>query len=653
MAASTSRGGANSSSAKRHARVLGSIVALAAGTVLLCGTAPAQPRTCATDLRELAGLTGMPRVRELVCPTSGGSSLRVTFLRLDEVLAGNLVLGTKTPELDRLLGNARFVENDVSREFKIIFQRFAHEDVVAAGDVKLTVTLFAPRAGGSADRQSADVPAAASQDDRHLWSISQRMASLDTPAQHSISMPAAINMLYKGRGWPKGFKQAYNCSDDVRVTLNSGEVATNEVGPISCTTNWRYVPNLKDLDVIERDTDSMIRDSNPGAEDSRDWSGDRFVHKKHFALLRYLGQKSWPADFLVIAAELEVGCEVSDTGYYVMPPFGLDVAIIENSSDRPIRVRDLIGVMERDRGLRQASARDVLRSQAAPLNAGASSLAPGERIIIPLRAFAIGGVVDADRWGSIEKAQNIYRQIQAARAASFDMTVRASRQGEAISQVRKDKSAFGPPEMPRRTEYLVGSRLFLSGLLVEDQTVDVGAGAPNIVAMFPAEATPGNDAPQPADVKLHIHETIYMAGSCPILYAWNERQGEWVDRGKVIHAANGRENETTSTVDIGTDVRRIRLSEEELEMSHIRAVALVLTLRDGRRVRIEPAGAPFARAAPWLKIPAYRDIDFRFDVPAEYELAGIARSEVEVTGYYDRYSTLWLTKLLRPRARAH
>jgi hypothetical protein len=200
--------------------------------------------------------------------------------------------------------------------------------------------------------------------------------------------------------------------------------------------------------------------------------------------------------------------------------------------------------------------------------------------------------------------------------------------------------------------------------VVENGTVEVGQGEPRTVTLFgsalvlklsdltsdpTAELT--EDASRPSNIKLNVHDAYQEGISCPILYSWDATHSEWVKHGKVIDTANAPEKETTSLVDVATDVRKIRLSEEEPEVSFVRAVQLILTLRDGRRITVDPVGMPRGRLAPWLRIPAYHWADVRFDVPAEYESIGIERAQVAVTGYYERTGSLLLSRLVRPVGR--
>jgi hypothetical protein len=381
-------------------------------------------------------------------------------------------------------------------------------------------------------------------------------------------------------------------------------------------------------------------------EATDDWTTDGFIHKKHFDLLRHLGAQYWPPDIFAIVIDLPAGeCGADITYGYIMPDIGLDVALLDNPSDHAIRIRDVIGVLDKDRALRLPPRPEALRQKASRLGAAELVVAPHERLIIPLRAFATAGV-DPDTWGSMDTARKAYQKIRAERASAFTLSVRESETSPLTYRIVKEKSAFGPPEVPRKVEYSFGPQLFLSGFVVESENVSAVADLPNVLSLVSSTSADNPDNPEPADFVLKVHETIVTGPSCPILYSWNEEHREWVKHGKVIHTARGAENETTTITQVATDVRQIRLTEEEPEVSFIRAVQLILTLRDGRQIRIDPVAGPIEHAAPWLKLPAYRKLDFRFDVPAEYESAGIVRAEIAVTGYYERYNPLLLSRLL-------
>src|SRR4051794_33701669 len=207
---------------------------------LLAGAALARANDCSIGYRELGGVQGLPQVREHVCVVSPGGArrtLRVTFARLDEQLAGNLALGEKTPELDQLFSGAIFVANEVSAEVKLLFQKFAHKVTVPARNMELTVSVGTPRGGETIEIGSAKLPSLnpGENETRRLWSISSSDATVDRNSEYGISMQNLGRTILRTTSWPDGFMQFYSCQEEA----------------IQCTRIWRYVARLNELDAIE------------------------------------------------------------------------------------------------------------------------------------------------------------------------------------------------------------------------------------------------------------------------------------------------------------------------------------------------------------------------------------------------------------------
>jgi len=261
-------------------------------------------------------------------------------------------------------------------------------------------------------------------------------------------------------------------------------------------------------------------------------------------------------------------------------------------------------------------------------------------------------------WGTMSDAEKMYQRIASKPSnAMFTLIGRhgEGRQARIEFQIRKTKSSFKSPEVPERGEYRFGPQLHLSGFLVDTQNFNLDKREPNLITLnglVSSENDP-SDQPDPSDqqpdVELSLHQNLNTEGSCPILYVWDEVASEWVNRGKVIHTANHEDKETTSLVSVSPKARRFRLAEEELEVAFVRRTQLLLTLRDGQRISIDPSereGAQFPR-----KISAYRSASFNYSVPEAYVSAGIARAELAVTGFYTRYSTILASRLFKPNPR--
>jgi hypothetical protein len=633
------------------------IAIASAGLLLSAGlslalTVPSRANDCLSGYRALAGVQDL-LVREHICTLDGGSDniLRVAFARLDEVLAGNLARNEKTPELEQLFPKAHLVDNEVSSELKVLFQ-YAHRTTVPARNMELTVSVSAPHGDTLDDRSAKLSPLDAGENEtRRLWSISSgwQSARWQSAQNYSISSGAVDEAIYNTTGWPNGFKLFYSC----------------QVDAIQCTELWRYVAQVSELDAFERDSDRAVAAAKTAADrkqdasrDKSDWDEDsKYVYKTHFALFRHLAQGGWPDHFLVIHWNMQ-DCGGAWNSEYLMPSLALDVAIVENGSSEPIEIQDIVGAMDTATGLRSAPGP---ADTVGPLHVGETQVAPGERIIIPVRITFIGGA----RFGDMSEAEKMYRRISSKPPKTiFTLT---NKQKRPWITYRKVASSYRRPELPENAEYRFGPQLRLSGFRIQNQDLKLNKTTPNLISLgntaglLTSEDKQTNDttdtqtqdtaqtadaAGQVPDLELHLHTTIEPEGSCPILYVWDEVAGEWVNRGKVIHEAKGEDNEATSLVPVGPGARRFRLAEEEPEVASMRRAQLVLTLRDGRRVAIGPdqnQGATFPR-----KILAYTNTSFTYSVPKAYSEVGIAKAELAVTGFYTRNSAILASQLVKP-----
>jgi hypothetical protein len=154
--------------------------------------------------------------------------------------------------------------------------------------------------------------------------------------------------------------------------------------------------------------------------------------------------------------------------------------------------------------------------------------------------------------------------------------------------------------------------------------------------------TSTGDAPFPdrrgnKDVDLGINKIAATPvgprdGSCPILYSWREDAQAWIYHGKVLHNADGPEQAMTDRLSFPSLRTRFRIAEEEPEASFIDHVHLNLTLRDGRTVRLEPR-QPVSHV---IRANTAADVDF--ELPADISPNEVLKSEIEIGGYYRRYS---------------
>jgi hypothetical protein len=618
------------------------LVLAAAIAVAAAGPAGADGK-CVLQTGELAGVEGLPKVEQQVCSIADGGasgSIAITFLRLDEALAGNVAMRERTPELEHLLGEPKVVENEVFSALAPLFQKFAQPTMFPADSVKLTLTVGTPRDDLAYSDTSVGVPAVAkSAGDRKIWSISSTFGNSLHEAQLAsfpIDMPDEERVLYNSNVWPKAFRQTFACVED----------------PIKCTRLWRTV-DLTELAGIEKRQKTEPQEEAVSSLEPQAGAQPVNVPKTHFNFFRFLGKNAWPADFLIFEGG-NLTSERECTGYidfgYYFPDLALDVALIENRLQKAVRIADLIGDSEAKTALRPAAA-NAESARDKSIGSVEGEIAPGGKLLLPLRVV-FHRDVDFSGEAKLASAKRVYEQIMSQPRGTLsrvDFYFDGKRKEGARSHISKVREAFMPPSVPSPKDYLYGPAAKLTALQTGSGRIELALDRPNTMRIKNGEyypdqpsdvSAPGEDE-QPSNapsLQLKFRTTFDEANSCPILYSWDSQGKYWLNHGKVIHTAHGSQNEATSVVSVSPKARRFRLAEEEPETAFIRQVNLRLFFRDGREITLSPRQIPSSEIQ--TRIRPYSSAEANFEVPAEYALADIVRAELAVTGYYVRNSDM-------------
>jgi hypothetical protein len=658
---SLAKGGSSAASAFRQSTHMFWLVA--AALTVATSTGPVQAGTCSTNFRELGGVADFPVVRSYVC-TIGDNvaqpSLRVTFMRLNEPLAGSLAKREPIPELNQVFGETNVIANEVFKELEALFKEFGHKDVMNAESIEFALAVKAQTTNGAWEWRGIRLPGIvrSNSEIRRIWSLSKNITVTEFSDTSAISLPSANSAFFRTVNWPANFKQTYFCDQD----------------PIECTQIWRYL-NLAELGQIEKDTTSELqiitrdyfqdvvkeyakRKSVAGSTtdatmtESTNWPDKMITYQKDFALYRYLGRSAWPEGFLIASGRLDE-CGAAIRFAYHNRPLALEVAVIENIHSDKIMINDFMGTKISDKKLRVSSLPN-LPAFPLPLGQPEQALSPGIKIIVPLRIIFQDSVAQWRTLENLAQANSMYKKIQ-SNPRSILTSILQTGPGTKVT-VAKRRASFLPPEIPADTEYTFGPELIMSGLLLGDDKLPLHQQVVNFVALSDANITMRADDPIPSNItdnpiripdpELRLTQNPTPAASCPILYSWNEREQAWVNHGKVIHNANAPAKEETSVVAVSPKTTRIRLNEEEPEVSYIRHVQMVYTLKDGRRIEINPVQGPASKRSARVIIPAYTSVEFQFKIPSGISPADIDRAEVAVTGYYLRYSTMKMSNSL-------
>jgi hypothetical protein len=536
-------------------------------------------------------------------------ALRVTFYRLDEALAGSLVK-TAIPEIEEIMGRLTIIDNDVSKIAHTLFDSYGSHNTYDFTAANFTWTLRISDDGnlGAANAEDDDAgPSPRSRKKpprptkvRDVWYLLRGDHSLTSK---QIVMSAPTVTILNTDHWPdKPYKLFYDAGCPAPY--------------IACTTVWRYIAP-PDFDLILNDIREYVRRADQKLK--RTASFDKIIpdYQKSLDLYRYLAQQGWPEDFLAVYTKIGLEECTGDVWSFTYGgrPLTLDVAILENISDQPIRIEDFIGSRNTSQNIRPVSAAGA-GENAGSIGLAAANLDAGAKLALPLRiTFAHTG----DEW-TLDSAEEMYNTIRSSKQQVFDLGIGKTNP----RNIRKTRDSFKEPEVPTASDYLYGPAMSLSGLVIDGKTYSI-----------PNSANPAspNDAPTSNNLSFFV-EVGPADGSCPVLFSWNEDAKSWISLGKILHRARGSENEMAETIKLPAFQSHFRLAETELEASFIKSITMKLTLDDDRVIELSPR--QFSKGT----IPAYSSIDFDFDLPSDISVNEIAQTAISINGYYERYSSI-------------
>jgi hypothetical protein len=391
--------------------------------------------------------------------------------------------------------------------------------------------------------------------------------------------------------------------------------------PFDEMTVWRYLTpaDLKDYARRMERYNSLVADRNYGT---------RKRMPKALQFLEYVTAGGWPENFLYASASVKSAEPCVALDFRVeQHAFVVDVAVIENTSSKAINIDQLLGRSGGANQLRQVSS-PAARIDGVALGSAPVTLAPAERLIVPtglvfsLDPLSVRTSEDPEKGRRL--SQHRYRKITDSRPGTVFRTdvfaaLRGTRAKDSMVAIRKLRESFKPPSFPIDSEFAFGPEWSLNGLALGGEHILFDAVAPNFL-----EITAANEI-----------------GSCPILYAWSAPDATWFRHGKIIHQAQSRVSKQSEIVTFTGVVHRFRIAEEELERATIGGVTLRLELVDGRALTLPPASVPLA-AGTVVELYANDEIEIDFVLPVGLKVGDVVRSQLTVTGYYDRYPALLL-----------
>lgn len=138
--------------------------------------------------------------------------------------------------------------------------------------------------------------------------------------------------------------------------------------------------------------------------------------------------------------------------------------------------------------------------------------------------------------------------------------------------------------------------------------------------------------------------------SCPYLLSWDDGDHEWVEHGKILDKGQGRTNAYTETVTFPDLRTRFRIEEREPELAHLQSAKLVVEFGDGSTQTFSPAQPAAGSADGEISLMWGEATDISFAVPKTVNATDVRQSRLQVSGYYERYSSLLAEQQQSPRA---
>lgn len=563
---------------------------------------------CVKDSREVKFGEGNAKLVTFLCKSEGDGapSVRVEFHRLSEAAAAGVLADKPWPEVSAVIGKTRVLDNGVLREALNLYKNY--------GVTEEREDAFHFRAiGGSEEQEPEKVPAGTGR---------KTITYLTYPdteglTGQSMALPETANIIGTTTGWPKDFKLYYRGPEDCKP------------GNFSCLVMWRYfstddVARFEERWKTQQDALRLQSPDDPSLvdENGNPWPTPGAAALK---LINYLTKDQWPDDFIVVVGSYN-GCGgMYDFSYYPRQMV-MDVAVIQNVSSKPIAVGDLLGTEVQAAGLRAPAPpmRGVVAAGIVPIPGVVGKLAPGERVLVPLRMTFVAPKGLAG-WFSVKlsEARKTFAEIDKLPAGTV---VKEETFGDQ-PPLQKAKESFRAPELPKVTPYMWGPEITLKGLNADGKRIILEETSANFLELTAGEGY----------------------GSCPFLYSYDDAAKTWVSHGKVIDNADDPSKELTQDIDITAFATRFRLAEEELEMSEINRVALTVMRRDGESLQLLPDDIRLKNKDDrYVRILAGRAINIAFSLPAGVMPADIATSKLSITGYYRRYSSLNVVDLRKP-----
>jgi hypothetical protein len=529
-------------------------------------------------------------------------AVRLEFHRLSEAVIGDLVTNTDGHIVSNVLGRPKIIETDTGTELAALYRDFAtSETLQSAFFVRMTTP------------DKPDVEKAAEPGMGQYGEGTRRMTYITNPdteglVEMDFPLPETVQEVQANDGWPDDMKLYYSCDPN--------DIYDPEEDPsifFSCSTPWRYMSAAETSSY--EDNLRRYRDMLKDEYQRQYYQNPQPNVVRYLGLLRHITRNGFPADLIPIVGTFDICGGSFDFGFYPRQ-LVLDVAVIENLTNETLVVQDLLGSALDRMDLRPEEPAASGTSNALPAAVGA--LAPGERALIPVRMTFVQSNSLAQRFHNVDAAERFYEWLMSQPAD------RVFRYSNDFVTVSKRASSYRPPKRPSTATYVYGPELQITGLVVAGEQVNLAETSANYLELTAGEGY----------------------GSCPYLYYWNTASREWINYGKVIDDADQPEKARTEIFHLARPTTRLRIAENELEVSYIDEVALILELARGQTIVLKPEIAALRSVdGAQIVLDAHQYVDLEFRLPAGVTEDDVISAQASINGYYRRYSAFRLSKL--------
>jgi hypothetical protein len=544
---------------------------------------------CLEDARTVTLSKGnVARLKSAICKADANDiRVKVEQYRLSDAAASIIISGQSQP-LKGVIGKFQVAKNDVLTSYADLLSKFG-ETTVIKGDYYAWLAI--PK--GADDEASRELVELRGSKLRTLGAEGDNFAALDYPAIEEIRklrtkvMPSNLAFFYEvacsdRSEWPKLHDDSNKC-----FKYKASE------------TTMLFWRSMEGSDVAFYSDRAKQYNLQLSPKNRKNYVLDLAVPRE-LRLYEYISKGVWPKDFITLSGyRMEDGCDDASTSgvsgwRFVYHPrmIFMDATVIQNLSKKPISIDQFLGTSSADSTLRPLS---PSRPEAIRLGIDATTVAPGESILVPTRVVFVPSEGEVDQFSYQQTAEQIY----------------AARGNQGFAG---DAHAHRAPDLK---DFVYGPEIGISGIITAGTTINLQEAA-----------------------KTALNVTISSdSGSCPYLL-FRQPGDEWASSGKILQTAKGLARETAESIAFPGLVSQFRLEEREPEVARIRGATLTIRLKGGETLTLAP-NQPFEGDGVQL---LWGDaLEFSFPVPQSIAGDDVKESRLEITGHYDRYSKILIS----------